>query len=79
MKVFILTDEKTIYEGETISLQAIGMNGSNGSFQLLDHHTSMIVFFKKVSIQIDKNKLISPIKNGILEVRNGIVKILINS
>lgn len=79
MKVFILTPEKTIYEGEAISLHVPGVDGS---FQLLDHHASMIALLKEGNLQLYQS--ISPIKsfcikNGILEVKNGKVKILVNS
>lgn len=76
MKIFILTPEKTIYEGEAISLQ---VTEKNRSFQLLDHHVSMIASLKEGKIQLDKVKLklIYHVKNGILKVKNGIVKILI--
>jgi F-type H+-transporting ATPase subunit epsilon len=83
MKVFILTPEKTIYEGEAISLQ---FYGKNSSFQLLDYHASMIAFVKEGDIQLyqdksdksDKsNKSIYNIKNGMIEVKNGMVKILL--
>lgn len=77
MKVFILTPEKTIYEGEAISLYAPGVDGS---FQLLDHHASMIALLKEGKLLLDQSpSLIFCIKNGILEVKNGKVKILINS
>lgn len=76
MKVFILTPEKTIYEGEALSFR---VTEKNVSFQLLDHHISMIVFLKEGKIQLDKvkSKLIYYIKNGFLKVKNGIIKILI--
>lgn len=73
MKVFILTPEKTIYEGEAIILRFTSINVS---FQLLDHHTSMITTLKKIKLQLDKS--LYHINNGILEVKNGMVKILVN-
>lgn len=76
MKIFILTPEKTIYKGEAISLLITEMYGS---FQLLDHHTFMIALIKEGKIQLDqdKSKLIYPVKNSILKVKNGMVKILV--
>lgn len=71
MKIFVLTPEKIIYEGETIKLNFYGIDGS---FQLLDNHASMIAFLKEGNIHI--NKSIYHIKNGMLEVTNGMVKIL---
>jgi len=83
MKLFILTPEKTIYEGEAISLQ---VQGQDSSFQLLEHHVSMIAFLNEINLQLQLYQeksidhfLILEVKNGILEVKNGMVKILVNS
>lgn len=78
MKVFILTPEKTIFSGEAISMQIIGIDGS---FQLLDNHASMISLLKKAYLHLQQSidhNLIFCIDYGVLEVKNNMVKILVN-
>lgn len=78
MKVFILTPEKTIYEGEAISMQIIGIDVS---FQLLENHASMISLLKKAYIHLQQSIVhyfIYCIDNGVLEVKKNMVKILVN-
>lgn len=78
MRVFILTPEKTIYEGEAISMQIIGIDGS---FQLLDNHAYMIYLLSKAYLHLQQSidhYLIFCIDNGVLEVKNNLVKILVN-
>lgn len=78
MKVYILTPEKTIYEGEAISLQYFVIGNS---YQLLDYHASMISILKDGKIFLQQSidhYFIFCIKNGVLEVKNNMVKILVN-
>lgn len=78
MKVFILTPEKTIYEGEAISMHLIG---EDGSFQLLDNHASIISLLKRAYLHLQQSidhYFIFCIDNGVLEVKNNMVKILVN-
>lgn len=78
MKVFILTPEKTIYQGEAISIQIIG---KDGSFQLLANHASMIYLLKQAYIHLQQSidhYFIFCIANGVLEVKKNMVKILVN-
>lgn len=79
MKVLILTPSKTIFEGEAISLQVTSIIGS---FQVLDHHDTIIISLNEGNIQLDKNQEKSIdlcLKDGILEVKNCMVKILVSS
>lgn len=76
MKVLILTTEKTVYEGEAITLLVPGLSCP---FKLLDHHASIITFLTEGSINLQSinHYFIFYIKNGILKKKNKIVKIFI--
>lgn len=79
MKVWILTPEKTIYQGEASSLHAPGLDGF---FQLLDHHAPMVSMLKEGQVSLRESKaeeasqLHFLIKGGLLEVKDNTVTIL---
>lgn len=77
MKVFILTPEKTVYEGKAITLIVPGLSYP---FQLFENHVSIIAFLKEgnINIQSINHSFIFYIKNGILKANNKRVNILIN-
>ncbi|WP_103327744.1 F0F1 ATP synthase subunit epsilon [Bacteroidetes bacterium endosymbiont of Geopemphigus sp.] len=81
MNVWILTPEKTIYQGEASSLHVPGLDGS---FQLLDHHVSMVSVLKEGQITLCVSKIQKTdhlhfsIKSGLLEVKDNHVTIMID-
>lgn len=77
MKVFILTPEKTVYEGEALTLLLPGLCYP---FQILENHAFIIAVLTEGNINIQSiNHYFSfYIKNGFLKAKNNIVNILIH-
>ncbi len=77
MKVYILTPEKTLYEGEA---KAIIVPGSSGQFEILDRHAPIVSSLIKGSVQLTDNqghKHDFPITKGFIEVMKNEVNVLV--
>ena len=77
MQLDILTPEKKIYSGKVYGIQ---LPGTEGSFEVLDHHAAMIASLGKGKMKIltDKNNSTSyEINSGFIEVLNNKATVLI--
>ena len=70
MHLEILTPEKKVFEGE---VSIVTFPGSEGSFQVLDHHAPMISLLKEGAVEYKS-------KEGLKNVRisGGVVEVLRN-
>lgn len=77
MKVYILTPEKTLYEGEA---KAIIVPGSHGQFEVLDRHAPIVSSLTKGSVLLTDTsgqKHDFPISKGFIEVMQNEVNVLV--
>ena len=76
MKLEILTPDKNLYSGQ---VKIVKVPGSDGSFEVLDHHAPIISTLTKGKIDItgmdDKTSQID-IKGGVIEVKKNEVIVL---
>jgi len=76
MHLEILTPEKKIFAGEANSVQ---MQGTDGSFQVLNHHAPMISSLKEGNIKVDHDKTTTNfnVMGGFVEVADNKVTVLV--
>lgn len=76
MHLEILTPETKIFSGEATAVQ---MQGTDGSFQVLNHHAPLISSLKEGNIKVDHDKTTTNFnaKGGFVEVVDNKVTILI--
>jgi F-type H+-transporting ATPase subunit epsilon len=79
MKVFVLTPQAQLFEGD---VKSIKLPGTNGQFEILDRHAPVVSSLQKGTIYItdtkgSKHKF--PIKNGFIEVANNEVNVLVRA
>lgn len=77
MKLKILSPEKTIYEGEAISVLVPGMH--HRPFVVLDSHTPLISVLEdgRVEYIVDDQSFEFYISSGFVEVRNDVVSVCV--
>ena len=71
MQLEILTPESKVFSGKVYGIQ---LPGTDGSFEVLDHHAAMIASLKKGKMKILKDKT----TNEIFEISSGFVEVLNN-
>ena len=71
MQLEILTPESKIFSGKVYGVQ---LPGTDGSFEVLDHHAALIASLKKGKMKILKDKS----TNEIYEISSGFVEVLNN-
>jgi F-type H+-transporting ATPase subunit epsilon len=79
MQLEILTPESKVFSGKVYGIQ---LPGTDGSFEVLDHHAAMIASLKKGKMKIlkDKNSTESyEISSGFVEVLNNQATVLLES
>ena len=79
MQLEILTPESKVFSGKVYGVQ---LPGSDGSFEVLEHHAALIVSLKQGKIKILKDKNtheVYEISSGFVEVLNNNTTILIES
>ena len=79
MQLEILTPESKVFSGKVYGVQ---LPGTDGSFELLEHHAAMIASLKKGKMKILKDKTTTEtyqISSGFVEVLNNNTTILIES
>ena len=77
MNVEILTPESKVFSGKVYGVQ---LPGSDGSFEVLEHHAALIVSLKQGKIKIlkDKNTFETfSIVSGFVEVLNNKATVLV--
>jgi F-type H+-transporting ATPase subunit epsilon len=77
MQVYILTPEKTLYEGEA---RAVKVPGLMGQFEILDRHAPIVSALSKGTVQLtDKKgeKHQFDISKGFVEVMTNEVNVLV--
>ncbi|GDX51916.1 hypothetical protein LBMAG27_09630 [Bacteroidota bacterium] len=76
MHLEILTPESKIFTGEATAVQ---MQGTDGSFQVLNHHAPMISSLKEGNIKVDHDKTTTNFKvmGGFVEVADNKVTVLV--
>lgn len=74
MKLTIVTPEKTIYDGEAIS---VAVPGTKGAFEVLDNHAPIISSLQGgvITVKTDKGVQEYPICSGFIEVARNTVSI----
>lgn len=80
MKLHIITPEKTLYSSDRAS--SVICPGTDGAFQLLDHHSPIVSALKKGTLIITdhdhSNKPLEfPIVSGLVECAKNTVNILV--
>ena len=78
MRLDIITPEKTLYSSENAI--SVICPGSDGDFQLLDSHASLVSALRsgKLLVSDDQNKSIElPIASGLVECNRNQVNILV--
>lgn len=77
MKLSVITPDKKIFEGESTGVK---VPGTNGSFEVLDHHAPLVSSLEKGQVQISGSQsCILEIDGGVIEVLNNEVVILAES
>lgn len=77
MKVFILTPEKTLYEGDA---KALKVPGVLGQFEILDRHAPIVSSLSKGTVHLTDlqgQKLHFDITKGFVEVMKNEVNVLV--
>lgn len=76
MQLDILSPEKKIYSGEADS---VTFPGSEGMFQVLNHHAPMIASLKSgtIKVRIQKQETFYKIREGFVEVLKNKVTVLV--
>lgn len=77
MMVYILTPEKTLYEGEA---RAVKVPGVQGQFEVLDRHAPIVSSLTKGTVQLTDNngdKHDFEISRGFIEVMKNEVNLLV--
>jgi F-type H+-transporting ATPase subunit epsilon len=72
----IITPEKTLFEGNVVS---INVPGSKGSFTILHNHAPIISTLEKGKLKIvteDQKKETIEIRGGVIEVKKNIITVL---
>ena len=74
MKLTIVTPEKTIYDGEAIS---VAVPGTKGAFEVLDNHAPIISSLQNgvITVKTDEGVQEYPICAGFIEVARNTVSI----
>lgn len=75
MTLEILTPDKTVFEGEVVS---VTVPGSQGSFEVLNNHAPIISTLEdgKVTVRTGKSHQTFNIKGGVVEVLNNKIMVL---
>lgn len=76
MRVDIISPEKMLFSGEA---KSITMPGTNGSFQVLQHHAPMISTLDEGVVEMElvtNERKTFNIKGGVVEIRNNEVSLL---
>jgi F-type H+-transporting ATPase subunit epsilon len=79
MQLDILTPESKVFSGKVYGVQ---LPGTDGSFEVLDHHAAMIASLKKGKMKILKDKGAAEsyeISSGFVEILNNKATILIEN
>jgi F-type H+-transporting ATPase subunit epsilon len=78
MYLEIVTPDQKIFEGE---VQSVSFPGTDGSFQVLNHHAPLLSTLKKGTIvyKDDKNEFEVIVDGGVVEVLNNKVIVLAES
>ena len=71
MKVYILTPEKTLFEGEA---KAVKLPGSLGQFEILDKHAPIVSSLTKGTVKLTDTKG----EKHLFEISKGFVEVLKN-
>jgi F-type H+-transporting ATPase subunit epsilon len=76
MQLDILSPEKRIYSGEA---DAVTFPGSEGMFQVLNHHAPMIASLKSgtIKVRLQKQETFYKIREGFVEVLKNKVTVLV--
>jgi F-type H+-transporting ATPase subunit epsilon len=76
MQLDILSPEKKIYSGEADS---VTFPGSEGMFQVLNHHAPMIASLKSgtIKVRVQKQETFYKIREGFVEVLKNKVTVLV--
>jgi F-type H+-transporting ATPase subunit epsilon len=77
MKVYILTPEKTLYEGDA---KAVKVPGVLGQFEILDRHAPIVSALSNGSVQLTDaqgEKHLFEISKGFVEVMKNEVNVLV--
>jgi len=76
LQVKIITPDKTLFEGEAIS---VTLSGTNGSFQILNGHAPLVssLGIGSVRVQLTSENIEFEINGGIVEVLNNTVMVLV--
>lgn len=76
MHLDIITPDKAVFKGEASAVQ---FPGSEGSFEVLDHHAAMIAALGSGPIKVTPKQgetLLFQVKGGLVEVLNNNVTVL---
>ena len=79
MQLEILTPESKVFSGKVYGIQ---LPGTDGSFEVLDHHAAMIASLKKGKMKILKDKANTEsyeISSGFVEILNNQATVLLES
>ena len=77
MKLNIITPDNVLFEGENVQL--VQLPGSDGSFEVMNHHAPLIAILKKGKIKVEVkgvNPLFFDVNGGMIEVLENHVLIL---
>ncbi|MBA3649374.1 MAG: ATP synthase F1 subunit epsilon [Chitinophagales bacterium] len=76
MQLDILTPEKRIYSGEA---DAVMFPGTEGVFQVLNHHAPLIASIKegKIKVNLKKEEFFYTVQSGFVEVLKNKVTVLV--
>ena len=78
MTVEIVTPDKKVFEGEADGVQ---LPGSEGSFEILNHHAPIISTLTtgKIRVRVGKEAQFFNIGGGLVEMSNNKVTVLVDS
>ncbi|MBK6545371.1 MAG: ATP synthase F1 subunit epsilon [Saprospiraceae bacterium] len=71
MKVYILTPEKTLYEGDAKTVKVPGLQGQ---FEILDRHAPIVSALSKGTVKLTDSKG----EKHSFEIHNGFVEVMKN-
>jgi F-type H+-transporting ATPase subunit epsilon len=78
MTVEIVTPDKKVFDGEADGIQ---LPGSEGSFEILNHHAPIISTLNpgKIRVRVGKDTQFFNIGGGLVEMSNNKVTVLVDS
>ena len=78
MNLLILSPEKEIFSGE---VKSVKVPGTDGQFEMLDHHAAIVSSLKKGEVRVIKSngeKLTFGVSGGFAECLNNEVSVLVS-